>query len=571
MLASTQLIYEGSLTIMNRKLFLILLFILTLSLSAPVFAEGNKGDFGWVSILPPLVAIVLAFVTEQVLLSLFIGVFLGATMLNNWNPFYGLLRSMDHYLVGSLADPDSASVIIFLLAIGGMIGLVNKMGGTLAIAESLGERVKNPKTAQLFTWILGLLVFFDDYANSLIVGPTMSPLTDKNSISKEKLSYIIDSTAAPITGLALVSTWVGYMVSVITDTYNNMGMEVSGYNIFLKTIPYMYYCIFALFMVLFVILTQRDFGPMYEAEKRARLTGKLVAEGSNPMSGDEIGKMEIREEIKLKPLNAIVPIATLVIIVFLGIWYTGYVEGEGVVGFREAFSNGDSFKALLWGSLIASMVAMIIGVAQKIFTIGEAFETWMEGAKSMVIACTILVLAWSIGSVTQDVGTADFLVGAVSGKIPIALLPVIVFIIASLISIATGTAWGTMAIVTPLALPLAESYVEAGADPTMLIVTLSTVLSGAILGDHISPISDTTIMSSMAAGSDHIDHVKTQMPYAMVVALVSIICYLIVGFLRLHPGIVLLIGLALIYIIVRFKGKSVALEDLKRQEVKTNN
>ncbi len=333
----------------------------------------------------------------------------------------------------------------------------------------------------------------------------------------------------------------------------------------------MYYCIFALFMVLFVILTQRDFGPMYEAEKRARLTGKLVAEGSNPMSGDEIGKMEIREEIKLKPLNAIVPIATLVIIVFLGIWYTGYVEGEGVVGFREAFSNGDSFKALLWGSLIASMVAMIIGVAQKIFTIGEAFETWMEGAKSMVIACTILVLAWSIGSVTQDVGTADFLVGAVSGKIPIALLPVIVFIIASLISIATGTAWGTMAIVTPLALPLAESYVEAGADPTMLIVTLSTVLSGAILGDHISPISDTTIMSSMAAGSDHIDHVKTQMPYAMVVALVSIICYLIVGFLRLHPGIVLLIGLALIYIIVRFKGKSVALEDLKRQEVKTNN
>ncbi len=232
MLASTQLIYEGSLTIMNRKLFLILLFMLTLSLSAPVFAEGNKGDFGWVSILPPLVAIVLAFVTEQVLLSLFIGVFLGATMLNNWNPFYGLLRSMDHYLVGSLADPDSASVIIFLLAIGGMIGLVNKMGGTLAIAESLGERVKNPKTAQLFTWILGLLVFFDDYANSLIVGPTMSPLTDKNSISKEKLSYIIDSTAAPITGLALVSTWVGYMVSVITDTYNNMGMEVSGYNIF---------------------------------------------------------------------------------------------------------------------------------------------------------------------------------------------------------------------------------------------------------------------------------------------------------------------------------------------------
>ena len=550
----------------NKKVVLLVLFTLILVLAVPAFAEsenGTEANFGWISILPPLLAIVLAFVTEQVLLSLFLGIFLGATMLNGWNPVAGFLRSIDEYIVGSLA----ASVIIFLLAIGGLIGLVNKMGGTLAVAEGLGKKVDSPKSAQLFTWILGILVFFDDYANSLIVGPTMSPLTDKNNISKEKLSYIIDSTAAPITGLAIVSTWVGYMVGVISDTYNNMGMDVNGYSIFLKTIPYMYYCIFSLLMVLLITLTQKDFGPMYEAEKRARLTGKLVADDSNPMSGDEIALMEIKEGIELKAYNAIIPIVTLIVVVFIGIWYTGYADLGPGTGFKEAFSNGDSFKALLWGSLTASLVAMIMGIAQKIFTVGEAFDTWMEGAKSMVIACTILVLAWSIGSVTSDVGTAKFLVGAVSGAIPVTLLPVIVFIIAGLISIATGTAWGTMAIVTPLALPLAESYIETGADPVMLIITLSTVLSGAILGDHVSPISDTTIMSSMASGSDHLDHVKTQMPYAMVVAAISIICYFIAGMTKMNPIIVLVIGGVLLYLVIHLKGQSVKIEDLKKIEV----
>lgn len=551
----------------DKSFTLMALLVVLLVLAAPVFAEGDNGasvDFGWLSILPPLLAIILAFVTEQVLLSLFLGIFLGATMLNGWNPVSGFLRAIDTYIVGSLGDPDSASVVIFLLAIGGMIGLVNKMGGTLAIAKSLGKRIKSVRSAQVFTWLLGCLVFFDDYANSLIVGPTMSPLTDQHNISKEKLSYIIDSTAAPITGIAVVSTWAGYMVGVISDTYTNMGMDVNGYNIFLQTIPYMYYCIFSLLMVLLLALTQKDFGPMYEAEKRARLTGKLVADGSNPMTGDEIAQMEVREDIKLKPINAILPIITLIVVVFVGIWYTGYLDLGPGTSFSEAFSNGDSYQALLWGSLTASLVAMVMGIGQKIFTVGEAFDTWMEGAKSMVIACTILILAWAIGDVTSDVNTAEFLVGVVSGRIPVILLPVIVFIIAGLISISTGTAWGTMAIVTPLALPLAENYIEMGADPVMLIITLSTVLSGAIVGDHVSPISDTTIMSSMASGADHLDHVKTQMPYAMVVAAISIICYLVAGLTHMNPVLLLILGGILVYLVIHFKGKSVEVEDLKK-------
>lgn len=554
----------------SKVFMLTVLVLLVLVLAVPAFAEGDgaSANFGWLSILPPLLAIVLAFVTEQVLLSLFLGIFLGATMLNGWNPISGFLRAIDTYIVGSLGDPDSASVVIFLLAIGGMIGLVNKMGGTMAVARALGKRIKSARSAQFFTWLLGCFVFFDDYANSLIVGPTMSPLTDQHNISKEKLSYIIDSTAAPITGIAVVSTWAGYMIGVIGSTYADMGMEVNAYNIFLSTIPYMYYCIFSLLMVLLLALTQKDFGPMYEAEKRARLTGKLVADGSHPMTGDEIASMEVREDIEFRAINAILPILTLIVVVFVGIWYTGYLDLGPGTSFSDAFSNGDSYQALLWGSLTASLVAMVMGVGQKIFSVGEAFDTWMDGAKSMVIACTILVLAWSIGDVTSDVNTAEFLVGVVSGRIPVVLLPIIVFIISSLIAISTGTSWGTMAIVTPLALPLAEAAIKTGADPIMLIITLSTVLSGAILGDHISPISDTTIMSSMASGADHLDHVKTQTPYAMVVAAISIICYIIVGLTHWNPIIMIIIGGVLVYLVIHFLGKSVEVEDLKRAETK---
>ena len=276
--------------------------------SYPYFAEEeNAPDFGWLSILPPLLAIVLAFVTKQVLISLFLGVFIGAIMLNGWNPFVGFLRAMDTYLVGSLADSWNAAIIIFLLAIGGMIGVVNKMGGTIAVAEALGRRIKNPKSAQLYTYLLGIIVFFDDYANALIVGPTMRPLTDKNRISKEKFSYIIDSTAAPVVGLTLISTWVGYEVGVIRNVYQSLGIDANYYGVFVRTLPYSYYCIFSLIFVLGILVMEKDYGPMYEAEKRARL-GKLIADGAKPMTTDEITEMEIRKDIKLKPSNAIVPI-----------------------------------------------------------------------------------------------------------------------------------------------------------------------------------------------------------------------------------------------------------------------
>lgn len=557
---------------MKKKRIIILVILLILFLALPAFAEKETTtNFGWISILPPLLAIVLAFVTKQVLISLFLGVFIGATMLAGWNPFYGFLRTLDNYLVGSLSDSWNASIIIFLLAIGGMVGVINKMGGTKAVADALGKRIKSPRTAQLYTWILGILVFFDDYANTLIVGPTMRPLTDKNQISKEKFSYIIDSTAAPVVGLALISTWVGYEIGVIRNTYQSLGIETNYYGVFLKTLPYSYYCIFALVFGLTLLLMERDFGPMYEAEKRARLTGKLNNDGAKPMTSDEITDMEIRKDIELKASNAIVPILTLVIIAFVGLWYNGYTLTEEAInpftieGLRTCFGNADSSIVLLWASIVSSIVAVVMGVVQKIFTVDEAMDSWVSGAKSMVMACMILVLAWSLGSVTNDVGTAEFLVGKVSNNIPFAILPVIIFFLSAIISFATGTAWGTMAIVIPLAIPIVYAFVQKGGDPHMMNITLGTVLSGAIFGDHCSPISDTTIMSSMASGADHLDHVKTQMPYALTVAIVSGVSYILAGFLSVHPIIILLIGIFIIVGIIRLLGKSTKEEDLRKE------
>jgi len=555
---------------MSKFRIITTLLVLILVFSLPVFAESNSDHLGWLSILPPALAIILAFVTKQVLISLFLGIFIGATMLNGWNPFYGFLRALDNYLVGSLADSWNAAIIIFLLAIGGMIGVVNKMGGTRAVAEALGRKINSPRSAQIYTYILGIFVFFDDYANTLIVGPTMRPITDRNRISKEKLSYIIDSTAAPIVGLALISTWVGYMIGVIRNVYLNLGIDANYYGVFIKTIPYSYYCIYALVFLLILIILEKDYGPMYDAEKRARTTGKLIADGAKPMAGDEIARMEIREDIELKPSNAIVPIITLIIISFIGLWYNGYTALEDKInpftleGMRASFGEADSSIVLLWASIVSGIVAIIMGVFQKIFTVEEALDAWVDGAKSMIIACMILVLAWSLGSVTGDVGTAEFLVGIIPENFPYAILPLIIFIISGIISFATGTSWGTMAIVIPLAVPMVYAFVQRGGDPHLMTVTLGTVLSGAIFGDHCSPISDTTIMSSMASEADHLDHVRTQIPYAITVAAVAGLSYIAAGFFSLNPIIILLIGIAILYGIISVLGKSVKEEDVRK-------
>lgn len=555
---------------MNRKTLVAMLILLILLVFAtPVFAEGEKEtiSFGFCSLLPPLIAIVLAFISKQVILSLLVGIFVGATMLNG-NIFYGFLRTLDEFIVGSVADSWNAGILIFTLTIGGMVGVISKTGGTQAIAEALSKKAKTARSAQIVTWIMGILVFFDDYANTLIVGPTMRPLTDKMKISREKLSYIVDSTAAPVAGMAFISTWVGYELGLINDAFKSLGMDVNAYGIFIRSIPYRFYDLFALIAVLLFAFMMRDFGPMYKAEKRARLTGKLIADGSTPMSSSEVDTNSLNSKgIELKVSNALLPILTLVIMGFLGLWYSGGGTEQPFTfeGIRIAFGDSDASVALIWASVISSAVAIIISISRKILTLGEAFEAWIDGAKSLMITAIILTLAWSLGAVTESVGTANYLVQVISETLPIALLPFLVFIISCIVAFSTGTSWGTMAIIMPLAIPLASAF-TGGAIDRILLSTLGAVLTGSIFGDHCSPISDTTIMSSMAAAVDHIDHIKTQLPYAIVTAVVSVVLgYIPAGF-GINPLFSIVLGIIALWAIIRFYGKSTAIEDLKKLE-----
>ncbi len=552
----------------KKALIFSLAIILLFSLALPVFAEGGDDavSFGFWSLMPPLIAIILAFITKQVILSLFLGIFVGATMMNGGNIFFGFLRTLDGYILGSAADSWNAAILIFTLTIGGMIGVISKMGGTHAIAEALAKKARNARSAQIVTWAMGCLVFFDDYANTLIVGPTMRPLADKMKISREKLSYVVDSTAAPVAGMAVISTWVGYELGLINDAMTALGLEVNAYGIFLRSIPYRFYDIFAIVMVFLVAYMLRDFGPMYAAEKRARLTGKVLADGANPMASTDMER-DIPEGTVLKVSNAVIPILTLVVVSFVGLWYSGGgTELPATMeGIRTAFGDADASVALIWGSATASIVAIILSISQKIMSLGEAFDAWVDGAKSLVITAVILILAWSIGSVAGDVGTANYLIGVVTETLPPFMLPLLVFAISCVVAFATGTSWGTMAIMMPLAIPLAAAF-NGNVVDSLMLSTLSAVLTGSIFGDHCSPISDTTIMSSMASAADHIDHVKTQFPYAVFVAFVAIaVGYLPAG-LGMNPFISLLAGVALIWGVLKFYGKSTKEEDLKALE-----
>ena len=539
---------------MNKKrvnifvstLVMILLFSFTIAFAAEGNGEAAKASFGIWSILPPLVAIALAFITKNVIVSLFLGTMIGCVMmqLNGMNIFSSIIQGFLGFTqraLNSIADPWNAGIILQVLAIGGVISLVVKMGGSRAVAEALAKKAKTPRSTQMITWLLGVCVFFDDYANSLIVGPIMRPVSDKMRVSREKLSFIIDATAAPIAGLAIISTWIGLEVGLIKDAFaNGIGQEVDAFGVFLQTIPYRFYNILILAFVVILAVSLREFGPMLKAERRAR---KGIIENSNNEVA-ESSELEPKEGIKISIWNAIIPIGTLVIGALIGFYYSGWTAVMGgqdaaliesmkasplaFSSVREAFSNADASIVLFQAALIASIVAIAMGVIKKIFTVSEALEVWVDGMKGLIVTGVILILAWSLSSTIKDLGTASYLVSILSGSIPKFLLPSIIFVLGAVISFATGTAYGTMGILMPLAIPLAYSI-----SPEMgyVVVSTSAVLTGAIFGDHCSPISDTTILSSMGAGCHHIDHVNTQMVYSLFVAGVTIVFgYIPAGF-----------------------------------------
>lgn len=565
----------------GRKKLQIFLFILittllcsTIALATEDSAVINSSRFGVWTILPPLVSIVLAFITKNVVISLFIGTITGCIMLqlNGVNILSALIQGFIDFTnraLNVLADPWNAGIILQVLVIGGVINLVAKMGGAKAIAEALAKKAKTVKSAQLTTWLLGLAIFFDDYANALIVGPIMRPVTDKLGVSREKLAFVIDATAAPIAGIAIISTWIGLEIGLIGDAFNSIGMKVDGFGVFLQTIPYRFYNILILAFVVISAITLKEFGPMLSAEKKARKAKiKMVEEGELAISVNS--DLEPKEGVSLSIWNAIIPIGTLIISSLIGFYYSGYtaiMNGEDILlqeilkespfGFRaiqQTFSNADASVALFQAALVASIVAIIISVLRKIFTITEAIETWIEGMKGLLITGVILILAWSLSSIIKELGTATYLVEALQFAIPKFLLPSIIFVLGSIIAFATGTAYGTMGILMPLAIPLAFAIKP---EMSYIIVSTSAVLTGAIFGDHCSPISDTTILSSTGAGCDHIEHVRTQIWYALFVGLIAIVFGYIPAGLGMNVWIILPISLLALYLSIMIVGKKV--------------
>jgi Na+/H+ antiporter NhaC len=521
---------------------------------------------GWLTLLPPLIAILLALIFRQVIPALAAGIWVGAWICHD-GPFKGALRAIDNYVIQALADTDHVSIIVFSLLLGGMVGVVSRSGGMIGLVEVLTPRATNSRRGQLVTWLLGILVFFDDYANTLLVGNTMRPVTDRLKISREKLAYIVDSTAAPISSIALVSTWIGYEVSLIGDSLKAIGSDPSkAYGIFIQSLPYRFYPILALVFGLMIAGSLRDFGPMLKAERRAR-KGKTFADAALPLSDFDGSALQPPEGKPKRWLNALAPVLVVLIATFAGLWFTGragLAESSGLPaglqGIGAIFGAGDSFRALLWGSLAGCLTALLLSRVQGILTLGEGIAAWLNGIKSMTAAVVILILAWAIAAICVDLNTSGYMVASLSDHLVPGILPAIVFILAALTSFATGTSWGTMGILIPLTVPTAFGVAQAsGLDPTsahgILLGAVSSVLAGAIFGDHCSPISDTTILSSMSSGCDHIDHVRTQLPYAVVVGLVGVLlCDIPSGF-GISPWICLLVGGAVLAGILRWLGR----------------
>ena len=542
--------------------FLVIVFITGILIFG--FDNLEKG----IPLLPPVIAIGLALITREVIFSLFLGMWVGAMSLDpsgiqqwyDWLrvPVSGMLRVIDTYMVEGIADKDHAAVILFSLVIGGMVGVIHRSGGLKGLVGSLTRIASKPSRVQNSTFLMGCLIFFDDYANTLIVGNTMRPVSDKMRISREKLSFIIDSTSAPVASLSLISTWIGYELGLIADAFKDTGIQMDAYMCFIQSIPFRFYAVLLLVFIILSSFMQRDFGPMLKAEIRARRKGEVLKPGSNLLMKDDLEAGEPAHW-----MVAIIPILTLIFATVAGLVVTGMqsVQAAGIeANFQSVVSSADSFAALSWGALTSSVAAILLSIVTRSLTFEESMRSWLDGVRSMVLAVIILTMAWGLSTVIKDLETARLVTELTSLVLTPEILPLVVFVTASVISFATGTSWGVMAILFPIIIPLGMnlSQMAGMGQPDMnsiIIMSTGAVLTGAIFGDHCSPISDTTIMSSLASGVDHIDHVATQMPYALAVGFIACaVGYLPAGY-GFSPWISLAIGSVLLYIVLRYLGR----------------
>ena len=480
-------------------------------------------DVGWLSILPPVIAIVLALITKEVISSLIVGIFSG-TLIYAFSTGGGIVKATDVTLtlMGEKLG-DNASIILFLGFLGALVAVITMAGGSRAYGEWAGNKIKTKKGAQLGTSLLGTLIFIDDYFNCLTIGTVMRPVIDKHHISRAKLAYIIDATAAPICIIAPISSWAASVISQMNGLEVN-GQALNGMETFMATIPYNLYAILTLIMVVVLCVTNIEFGPMAKFEEEARNNKGNLSVGMDQEGGDEFARMKISS--KGSVFDLIIPIAALIIFAILSMLYIGgYFEGGMTLA--EGFGNTDAGIALAIAGFGALVVAFILFVPRQILDFKEFMEGITIGVKSMVGAFIILTLAWTISGVCRDLlGTGEFVGELVrQSHMPAALIPAIVFLVAGALAFAMGTSWGTFGILIPIVTMVCGSVA-----PELVTAALAATLAGAVFGDHCSPISDTTILSSTGAGCKHIDHVSSQIPYTLVVAACCFVGYLIAGF-----------------------------------------
>lgn len=463
----------------------------------------------WWSLFPPLIAIVLALITKEVYSSLFVGIIVGGVLYSGFNIAAIMEHVFEDGVVNSIADPWNAGILVFLVILGCIVVLMNKAGGSSAFGVWASKHVKTRVGAQLATITLGALIFVDDYFNCLTVGSVMHPITNKHKISREKLAYLIDATAAPVCIIAPISSWAAAVTSSVDG--------VNGLDLFIKAIPFNYYAILTIIMMLILAIGKFDFGPMKKAEEMF----VEIADTKDP------GKFK---DTKGRVIHLVVPIIVLIISCVVGMIYTGgFFDG---VSFAEAFANSDASVGLVFGSSIALIFTIIFYILSGVLSFKDCMGAIPDGFKSMVPAILILVFAWTLKSMTTSLGS-DVFVASVVGQFAennavMSLIPAVVFVIGCFISFATGTSWGTFGIL----IPIVCKVFNYDANNVLMVISVSACMAGAVCGDHCSPISDTTIMASAGAHCEHINHVSTQLPYALTVAVISLLSYIIAGFIR---------------------------------------
>ncbi|MDE6602804.1 MAG: Na+/H+ antiporter NhaC family protein [Lachnospiraceae bacterium] len=515
------------------RMLLPTVLLLAMAFSTTVFAAEEEIEYVpglhatfW-ALVPAIVAIVLALITKEVYSSLFVGILMGALLYSGFQFELTITHIFSDGIIGVLSDSYNVGILVFLVILGTMVSLMNKAGGSAAFGQFAADHIKNRVGAQLATVLLGVLIFIDDYFNCLTVGSVMRPVTDKFKVSRTKLAYLIDATAAPVCIIAPISSWAAAVTGFVEGE--------DGFSIFIRAIPYNFYAILTIVMMVGMVLMRTEFGKMKEHEKNAARKGDLFTTPGRPYENAK------EEEVNAKGgvVDLLIPIAALIVCCVIGMIYTGgFFEG---VGFVEAFSNSDASLGLTLGSFFGLIITILLYQIRRVLSFKECMDCIPEGFRAMVPAILILTFAWTLKAMTDSLGADLYVAGLVESSAGAFMnfLPAIIFVVGCFLAFATGTSWGTFGILIPIVVAVFQN-----GDPQMMIMSISACMAGAVCGDHCSPISDTTIMASAGAQCEHVNHVTTQLPYAVTAAVVSFITYIVAGFVK-SAWIALPVGMVL--------------------------